>query len=193
QEELTSANEELQSTNEELQSTNEELETAKEELQSANEEMTTVNEELQTRNVEMSHLSNDLTNILASVDIPLVMVGQAGKIRSFTPRAGQILRLIASDVGRPIGDIKPGVSGVDLDELTASVMTTTGPREVEAQDKQGTWYRLQVKPYRTLENKIDGAVIALIDITALKHSADKLRSVGEDAVMIMETAPIPIM
>jgi two-component system CheB/CheR fusion protein len=193
QEELTSANEELQSTNEELQSTNEELETAKEELQSANEEMTTVNEELQTRNVEMSQLSNDLTNILASSDIPIVMVGQDGRIRSFTPRAGQILRLIGSDVGRPIGDIKPGVSGVDLDELTSSVMTTTGPREVEAQDKQGTWYRLQVKPYRTLENKIDGAVIALIDITALKHSADKLRSVGEDAVMIMETAPIPIM
>jgi two-component system CheB/CheR fusion protein len=192
-EELTSANEELQSTNEELQSTNEELETAKEELQSANEEMTTVNEELQTRNAEMGQLTNDLTNILASSDIPIVMVGQDGRIRSFTPRAGQILRLIASDIGRPIGDIKPGVSGVDLDELTSSVMTTTGPREVEAQDKQGTWYRLQVKPYRTLENKIDGAVIALIDITALKHSADKLRSVGEDAVMIMETAPIPIM
>jgi two-component system CheB/CheR fusion protein len=193
QEELTSANEELQSTNEELQSTNEELETAKEELQSANEEMTTVNEELQTRNSEMNQLSNDLTNILASVDIPIVMVGQDGRIRSFTPKAGQILKLLANDVGRPIGDIKSSIEAVDLDELTSSVMTTTGPREVEAQDKQGTWYRLQVKPYRTLENKIDGAVVALIDITALKHGADKLRSVGEDAMMIMETTPIPIM
>ncbi|MBI3556808.1 MAG: hypothetical protein HY074_11135, partial [Deltaproteobacteria bacterium] len=85
QEELVSANEELQSTNEELQSTNEELETAKEELQSANEELTTVNDEMQTRNTEMIHLNNDLTNLLASVDIPIVMVGPDGKIRRFTP------------------------------------------------------------------------------------------------------------
>ena len=111
QEELIASNEELQSTNEELQSTNEELETAKEELQSANEEMTTINDELQTRNAEMNQLTNDLTNLLASVDIPIVMVGPDAKIRRFTPKASQTLNLIPSDVGRSIGDIKPEHSG----------------------------------------------------------------------------------
>jgi len=193
QEELTSANEELQSTNEELQSTNEELETAKEELQSANEEMTTVNDELQTRNAEVTQISNDLTNIMSSVEIPIVMVGHDGRIRSFTAKAGQILKLIPSDIGRPVGDIKPHLHLGDLDDLTSSVMTTMSPREIETQDKHGTWFRVQVKPYRTLENKIDGAVIALIDITALKHYAERLQRVGEDAVMIMETTPTPIL
>ena len=108
QEELIASNEELQSTNEELQSTNEELETAKEELQSANEEMTTINDELQTRNAEMVQLTNDLTNLLASLDTPIVMVGPDSRIRRFTPKAGQMLKLIPSDVGRLIGDIKPG-------------------------------------------------------------------------------------
>ncbi len=88
QEELTASNEELQSTNEELQSTNEELETAKEELQSANEELTTINDELQARNVEMGQLTNDLTNLLASLDTPIVMVGADARIRRFTPKAG---------------------------------------------------------------------------------------------------------
>jgi two-component system CheB/CheR fusion protein len=138
QEELISSNEELQSTNEELQSTNEELETAKEELQSANEEMTTINDELQTRNSEMSQLTNDLTNLLASVDIPIVMVGPDARIRRFTPKASQTLNLIPSDLGRSIGDIKPAIQAPDLDEVVADVMSTLSLREFETQDKSGT-------------------------------------------------------
>lgn len=191
QEDLTSANEELQSTNEELQSTNEELETAKEELQSANEEMTTVNDELQTRNSEMTTITNDLTNLLASVDIPIVMVGHDGKVRRFTPKAGQILRLISSDVGRPIGDIRPGIEPVDLDELVSSVTKSMCLQEVEVQDKKGSWYRVQVRPYRTTDNKIDGAVIALMDITALKLAAQKISNARDDALTIIEAMPNP--
>jgi len=63
------------SSNEELQSINEELETAKEELQSANEELTTVNEELQNRNNELSMVNGDLNNLLSSVNIAIVMLG----------------------------------------------------------------------------------------------------------------------
>ena len=193
QEELTSANEELQSTNEELQSTNEELETAKEELQSANEEMTTVNDELQNRNAEMTQLSNDLTNLLSSTDIPIVMVGPDGRIRRFTPKAGQFLRLIANDIGRPIGDIKTGIEKVDLDELVSSVMENMTLHEVETQDQQGSWYRVQARPYRTADNKIDGAVIALMDITVLKRYSEQLESARDDARNIIETTPTPIL
>jgi two-component system, chemotaxis family, CheB/CheR fusion protein len=193
QEELTAANEELQSANEELQSTNEELETAKEELQSANEEMTTINDELQVRNSEMSQLTNDLTNLLASVDIPIVMVGPDGKIRRVTPKAGQTLKLISSDVGRPISDIKPDIQAFDMDEMVSEVMATMTVKEVETQDKQGAWYRLQVRPYRTTDNKIDGAVISLMEITALKRAAEELTTARDDARKIIETMPIPIL
>src|SRR5262249_52712888 len=84
-EELRSANEEIQSSNEELQSTNEELETAKEELQSTNEELTTLNEELENRNQELALANNDLINLLASVDIPIVMLDANLRIRRFNP------------------------------------------------------------------------------------------------------------
>lgn len=193
QEELVSSNEELQSTNEELQSTNEELETAKEELQSANEEMTTINDELQARNSEMTQVSNDLTNLLASVDIPIVMVGPDARIRRFTPKAGQTLNLIPSDVGRSVGDIKPNVQVPDLTDVVAEVMASLSLMEVETQGKQGSWYRLQVRPYRTADHRIDGAVIALTDITVLKRAAEQLRIARDDARKIIEAMPTPIL
>jgi two-component system CheB/CheR fusion protein len=193
QEELVSSNEELQSTNEELQSTNEELETAKEELQSANEEMTTINDELQTRNSDMSLLSNDLTNLLSSVNIPIVMVGPDAKIRRFTPKASQTLNLLPGDIGRPISDIKPAIQTPDLDDLVLDVMSTLSMKEFETQDKDGAWYRLQARPYRTSDNRIDGAVIALMDITDLKRSSAAMQIAHDDAKTIVDTMPIAML
>ena len=114
-EELQSANEEAQSANEELQSINEELETSKEEIQSSNEELATVNDELQNRNVELNLLNNDLFNLLSSVEMAIVMLGQDLRIRRFTPMAEKVFNLIPADIGRPISDIKLSLSVPDLD------------------------------------------------------------------------------
>src|SRR5262249_60347924 len=119
-EELQSANEEVLSSNEELQSTNEELDTAKEELQSTNEELNTVNEELNARNEELSRVNSDLVNLLASVQIAIVIVASNLRIRRFTPMAERMLNLIPSDIGRPIGHIKPNIDCPDLEQMTLS-------------------------------------------------------------------------
>ena len=155
--------------------------------------MTTINDELQTRNAEMVQLTNDLTNLLASLDTPIVMVGPDSRIRRFTPRAGQMLKLIPSDVGRLIGDIKPGFQAPDLDEMAAEVMENLTIKELETQDKQGAWYRLQVRPYRTTDHRIDGTVFTLTDITALKRAAEVLTVARDDARKIIETMPNPIL
>lgn len=185
QEDLTTANEELQSANEELQSTNEELETAKEELQSSNEELTTVNDELQSRSVEQVQLSSDLVNLLGSVEIPILMLDNDHRIRRFTPLAERVLNLIPTDVGRPISDLKlnftsPGID-LDLDQLVSEVLSRIESKEVEVQDRQGHWFRLQVRPYKTIDKKIDGTVLALVDIDALKQSMKEIRAAREEA------------
>jgi two-component system, chemotaxis family, CheB/CheR fusion protein len=174
-EELQSSNEEVQSINEELQSINEELETSKEEIQSSNEELTTLNEELHQRNTELNRANDDLSNLLASVQTPIIFVGQDLRIRRFTPAAEKVLNLIATDLGRPIGDIRPNVSIPDLEPLLAEVIDTVSPRELEVQDKKGRWYSLRVRPYKTLDNKIEGAVLMLVDIDALKRGEETLR------------------
>jgi len=192
-EELQSANEEILSSNEELQSINEELETAKEELQSTNEELTTVNEELQNRNSELSQVNNDLSNLLSSVNIPIVMLSNDLRIRRFTPQAEKMLSLIATDVGRPIGDIKPRVNLPDMEQMAAEVIETMAPRDFEAQDKDGRWYSVRVRPYKTRENKIDGAVIAMVDIDLIKRSTDEVRDAAELTEGIVQTVREPLL
>jgi two-component system CheB/CheR fusion protein len=174
-EELQSANEEILSANEELQSTNEELDTAKEELQSTNEELNTVNEELQGRNEELSRVNSDLLNLLASVQIAIVIVASDLRIRRFTPMAERLLNLISSDVGRPIGHIKPNIDCPDLEHMTLDVIESVVPHEREVRDRQGHWLSLQIRPYKNLENRIDGAVLALFDVDAVRRHTEEVR------------------
>ena len=167
-EELRSANEEIQSSNEELQSTNEELETAKEELQSSNEELTTMNEELETRNDELAVANNDLLNLFSAVDIPIVMLDAGLRIRRFNAGAQRVLNLIASDVGRPATDLKTTLSIDNLDELIAQVVDTLEVRELQVKDRDGRTQLLRIRPYKTADNKIDGAILVLIDLDVIR-------------------------
>ncbi len=184
-EELKSANEEIQSSNEELQSTNEELETAKEELQSTNEELTTLNEELQNRNSELSQANNDLSNLLSSVSMPILMLGNDLTIRRFTPLGERFFNLIPSDVGRRISDINPNITISGFDKLVAEVIDTLRIRERDVQDRDGRWYSLRIRPYQTTENKIDGAVVMLVDIDELKRGLEEITEMIDQPLLTL--------
>jgi two-component system CheB/CheR fusion protein len=166
----------MQSVNEELQSTNEELETSKEELQSVNEELATVNAELQQKVVDLSRANNDMNNLLAGTGIGTVFVDYQLRIQRFTPAVTQVINLILSDVGRPVDHIVSNLTGYDrLMPDVKAVLDTLAPKEVEVQTKAGAWFLLRIRPYRTLENIIEGAVIAFVDITEMKRVQQALR------------------
>jgi two-component system, chemotaxis family, CheB/CheR fusion protein len=189
-EELKSANEEVQSSNEELQSTNEELLTAKEELQSTNEELTTLNEEMVSRNVELTQINNDLINLLSSVNFPIVMLDSHLRVRRFTPQAEKVLSLMPGDLGRPVSDFKPKIDIPDLERLLLDSIENLRVNEREVQDRAGRWYSLWVRPYRTTENKIDGAVMVLLDITERKQAAEaryrRLFEAAKDGILLAD-------
>lgn len=180
-EELQSANEEILSSNEELQSTNEELETAKEELQSANEELTTVNDELRERNIDVTHINNDLLNFLSSTDIAMVMLAGDLAIRRFTPRAQKILGLIPGDVGRPITNINSTIDISNLQQVVSQVVSSSTPLEQQVRDRSGIPYQMRILPYRTMENKIDGCVITLVDVSASRQAEKDLGGTEQKA------------
>src|SRR6266545_1513448 len=192
-EELQSASEEAQSSNEELQSINEELETSKEELESANEELITLNEELNNRNAELGRLNSDLVNLLGSVQMPILMLDGQLRIRRFTPAAEKLLNLIPTDVGRPIGDLKLNLDCPDLEHLITEVIDTVSVREVETRDGAGRWHWLRVHPYKTLEKKIDGAVVALVDIDALKKIEREIEAARDYAEAIIGATRDPLL
>jgi two-component system CheB/CheR fusion protein len=191
--ELVSANEEIQSANEELQSANEELETTKEELQSANEEMQTVNDELQQRNNVLSQTGNDLTNLLNSVNIPLLMLTSDFHIRQFTPPMQKLLNVRSNDIGRSISEIRLQLSIENIEPVLSEVMDTLETREVEVQDREERWHLLRIRPYRTADNKIEGIVLVLLDIDQLRKSQQHLLDARDFSRSVVESVPVPVV
>jgi two-component system, chemotaxis family, CheB/CheR fusion protein len=192
-EEFQSANEEILSANEELQSTNEELETSKEELQSANEELNTLNAELRNKNSELQELSNDISNLLNSTRIPVVMLDLGLRIRRLTSTADKLLKVRPSDIGRSLADIKSNLEAPDLERAIATVLESLVPMEQEVRDLDGRWVSLSILPYRTQENKIDGVVLALQDIDAIKRANEQLRQSAEFFRGVINTVVEPLL
>ena len=188
-EELKSSNEEMQSVNEELQSTNEELETSKEELQSLNEELATVNSELQTKVGDLSQANNDMNNLLAGTGIGTIFVNHQLHIQRFTPAATQVINLILSDVGRPVGHIVNNLQGYDnLVADVREVLETLIPRDIEVHTQGGSWFLMRIRPYRTLDNIIEGAVITFTETTELKKARQDLKETLRHLAVVVHDA-----
>ncbi len=192
-EELQSANEETLSGNEELQSTNEELETAQEELQSTNEELTTINEQLQHRNLDLTRLSDDMTNLLGSANVAVLSVGIDLRLRRFTAAAMRTLNVGPADLGEPLNRIRLPFDLRDLDAMITEVIDTVQVREREVQDASGHWYELRVHPYRTTDNRIDGAVVVFQSVDEIKSSEETMRESRDFSIAVVETVREPLI
>lgn len=191
-EELKSINEELQSTNEELQSTNEELETSKEELQSVNEELVTVNTELQTKIEQMASMQDDMKNLLDNIRVGTIFLDRKLLIRRFTREAIKVYRLLSTDLGRPLADIRSDLQGGDPLADAQTVLETLVPIERELSTPDGTWYLARIQPYRTVDNVIDGVVLTFTDVTERVHAIAS-RQARDLAEAIVDTVPAPLV
>lgn len=198
-EELQAANEEIQSSNEELQSVNEELETSKEELESANEELITVNEEMSHRNVELNRLNADLLNLQLATGLAIILVGRDLTVRRFSPQAQKQFDLLPTDVGRPIGHLRHHLvqdstsQPVDLEHLAADVVGSLTELDQQVRDSSGRWFSLRVRPYLTLDNRVDGAALVWFDIDALKRTETGALAARDFAENTIATVREPLL
>lgn len=192
-EQAQATNEEAQSANEELQSINEELETSKEELESTNEELVTVNEEMISRNAELSRLNSDFTNLHLGLNMPIMVLGDRLVLRYATPSAQHLFNLVEGDIGRTLGGIKHNLDFPDLETFVTETIDSGNMREREVQDKDGHWYMLRVRPYLTPDKVVQGAVLVLLDIDALKRHSDKIKRAYDYAESILRATHIPLL
>ena len=183
-EELKASNEELQAINEELRSATEELETSKEELQSINEELTTVNAELKSKVEETSKINDDLQNLIMANDIGTIFVDRNIRIKRYTPRATDVFSIIPSDIGRSLLDITHRLDYDKLSDDAAEAFDSLRLIEREVHSSDDHWYLARFLPYRTTEDRIDGAVLSFIDITSRK-AAEALVREGERRMRIV--------
>ena len=194
-EELRAANEELQSINEEYRSTSEELETSKEELQSINEELQTVNSELKLKLEAISRAHSDLQNLMAATDFGTLFLDSGLRIKRFTQRVTELFAVTAADEGRPITDLAHQLEYEDLAKDVRSVLTDLTPIRREVRSRGKRWYDMRLRPYRTVDDRIDGVVITFVDVTerlgveqALRDSERQLRQ--QQHLVELSRAPI---
>ena len=173
-EELKASNEELQAINEELRSATEELETSKEELQSMNEELITVNYELKCRVEETGKSNDDLQNFLASTDIATLFIDEAMHIKRFTPQVALLFNMIASDIDRPMLDITHRLQYEEMEADITAVLRELRTIERPVKSHEGRHYLARLRPYRTNDNKVAGAVLAFVDVTELRQAEQRV-------------------
>jgi two-component system CheB/CheR fusion protein len=183
---LCASNEELQSINEELRAATEELETSKEELQSVNEELTTVNFELKRKVEEAAKVNDDLSNLIVSMDIATVFIDRAMRIKRFTPRAAGVFNVLATDLGRPLMDLTHRLNYPELEVEVASVLDSLQTLEREVEGRDGGWFLVRISPYRRGEDRVDGAVLNIIDVSERRKAQEQLRAREERLRLVAE-------
>ncbi|WP_019936775.1 CheR family methyltransferase [Bordetella sp. FB-8] len=175
--ELRVSNEEILSMNEELRSANEELETSKEELQAVNEQLNAVNSQLEQKVRQLEVLSEDVTNLLASMEIATLLLDQQGVIKRFTPSAGRIFGLVPADIGRAITNVLGNPLGNALQEDVRRVLSAqAGKAGKDIETVTGQWYFRCITPYITVPGTPPaGVVVTWTDITHVKISDERSR------------------
>jgi two-component system CheB/CheR fusion protein len=103
------------------------------------------------------------------------VLGRDLRIRRFTAAAEKVFNMIPADVGRPLVDIKHNLNNVDLGHLVSEAVDEIKVQQLEVQDEEGRWYELYIRPYKTEDNRIDGAVVSLFDITELRRAREYAR------------------
>ncbi|WP_201288941.1 CheR family methyltransferase [Profundibacterium mesophilum] len=186
-EDLRAANEELQSTNEEYRSTSEELETSKEELQSMNEELQTVNAELKSKLESISTAHSDLQNLTSATEIGTLFLDAKLRIRIFTPPTADLFNITEMDVGRPITDFTHRLSHDEIEGEARRVLRDLSPIETELQSRDGRWFMMRIRPYRTVEDRIEGVVLTFVDITRRRESEHQLESSRQEYEMLFNS------
>ena len=173
-EEMKAANEELQSINEEYRSATEELETSKEELQSVNEELQTVNTEMRSKLEEVSRAHKELENLMGATEIATLYLDRELRIQRFTAGVRDLFNMMEVDRGRRISDLTHKLGYDQLVDDTEHVLRKLSHLEREIRHSSGKWYLLRLRPYRTIEDRIEGVVATFIDITVLKQTEQEL-------------------
>jgi two-component system, chemotaxis family, CheB/CheR fusion protein len=194
-EELRASNEELQSINEEYRSTSEELETSKEELQSINEELQTVNNELKLKLESVSRAHSDLQNLMAATDVATLFLDTSLHIKRFTPRLTQLFNVTVNDEGRSITDFTHQLAYEGLAQDARIVLRDLSPIEREVRSREYDWYLVRMRPYRTLDDKIDGVVATFVDITERRRTLEAMQQSDKrlrQEVRLVELSRSPI-
>jgi two-component system CheB/CheR fusion protein len=134
-----------------------------------------------------------MKNLLDNINIGTIFLDEHLNIKRYTREAAQVYRLVASDVGRALNDIKTNIDNDDLLADAQAVLDDLSSRERQVCTTSGVWYLARIQPYRTLENVIQGVVLTFTDISqrvAADAAVEQARLLAE---AIVDTVREPLI
>lgn len=174
-EELRAANEDLQSLNERYLSAAEELETNKKELQTINEELQRVNAGLKIEIDSISRANNDLKNLMGATEMGALFLDRRLRIERFTPKIAELFDIRAASEGAAVFDLIGGLdaSGFARDAEAILKGESLIEREMAV---GGRWFLARLRPYQTVDGRVEGVVCTFVEITGQVQTAQALKS-----------------
>jgi two-component system CheB/CheR fusion protein len=160
---------------EELQQAQARLRTTREESEAANEELQTVNSELKLKLKAGSRAHSDLQNLMAATDFGTLFLDSSLRIKRFTQQVTELFSITPSDEGRPIADFSHRLEYDGLVADARKVLANLAPIKHEIRSRDNRWYDVRLRPYRTVDDKIDGVVLTFVDMTDRRQTEEALR------------------
>ena len=152
--------------------TNEEPRISKKELQLPEEELSNVIHQLQLKIRALESANQEMASLLNCTNIATIVLDRALCIKRFTPTVMHPFKLTTADIGRALEHVAEHFTYGELIRDAQHVLQDSEPREKEVYAGDGRWYVRRIVPFRTTENRSDGVIIAFVDITSCKQTAD---------------------
>jgi len=114
-------------------------------------------------------VSVDVTAILDTIDVPVVVVGRDCKVTRFNRAAMDTLGASQSDLGRPTCDMQVLTGVADVTESCLRVMADGVPSRLEMRNAD-RWFLVRIAPYIGTDAQVRGAVLTFTNFTAVRAS-----------------------
>ena len=135
---------------------------------------------------ELIEHNDELENYFRNTIIPQLFVDGELKLQKFTPPAMKQFSLSASDVGRPINDIKDNFRFPSIVDNIEQVIKSNEILEKEIQTTDLRWYQMNIIPYvKMRDNKTDGVIITFVEITMrIKDLKEQEKLIADHEILL---------
>ncbi len=132
--------------------------------------------------------NDELENYFRNTIIPQLFVDGDLKLQKFTPPAMKQFSLSASDIGKPIADIKDNFRFPSILDNIQQVIESKEILEKEIQTTDLRWYQMNIIPYVIMKkNTTDGVIITFVEITMRINDLKEQEKLLADHEILLDT------
>jgi signal transduction histidine kinase len=136
--------------------------------------------------------ATDLTNILDTVEVPIVVLRRDLTIAGFNKATADEFRLSPSDIGRAARDISRLAGLPNLEEQCSEVMASGVEARTDFRDGD-RWFVVRISPFANAERQLSGTVLTFTNVTAFRASVDQVIYERECTKAILNAVPDPLV